>query len=272
MATILSSNRGFTMYGGTASGGARTVTAHLADPARVSPDSAATADLSAAARVASATGQGRGAAGSHGTARASRAAASGTAPASRERVSRREDAAGVAGRVARAGRPSSFMRYASDNAAVRFIYAITTGPQRFAFYLAIVAAIVFSLYFPVRDLYVANRAGSIVSKQEAIRVKYNESIKAEVDSYLSKEGIEDAARKLGMVKPGEQPITVTGDSAQDGTSATGEATSTDVAKEEQAVYDDVPWYYQILDKVFLYNSADSQAVSSTGTSSASAGK
>lgn len=106
---------------------------------------------------------------------------------------------------------SQFMRYANDNRAVQAVYGIITGPYKLLFYGAVALAVVLSIYFPVRDLYIAHRASGILNEQLAIRQKYNDALQKEVDSYLSNEGIEDTARRdFGMVKEGETPINVTG--------------------------------------------------------------
>lgn len=110
-----------------------------------------------------------------------------------------------------AAQQTDFMKYASDNRFIRFFYALTTGPRRFVFYLLVITLVGVGLYLPIRDFYVAYRTQDILEQQVAIRKKYNEALTDEVDSYLSQEGIEDAARKkLGMVMPGEQTITVEG--------------------------------------------------------------
>lgn len=110
-----------------------------------------------------------------------------------------------------AAQQTDFMKYASDNRFIRFFYALTTGPRRFVFYLLVIALVGVGLYLPIRDFYVAYRTQDILEQQVAIRKKYNEALTDEVDSYLPQEGIEDAARKkLGMVMPGEQTITVEG--------------------------------------------------------------
>ena len=50
---------------------------------------------------------------------------------------------------------SDFMRYANDNAVVKAIYDFTHGSLRPLFIGVVVALVLVSLYFPVRDLYVA---------------------------------------------------------------------------------------------------------------------
>lgn len=156
------------------------------------------------------------------------------------------------------------MRYAADNRLVQTLYAFTTGAFRVPFYCVIAVAVVASLYFPVRDLYSAHRTSEILAKQIAIREQYNDSLKKEVDSYLSASGIEQAARKQGMVKEGEKTITVTGDGASDSSSPSETVTSTSVKKAEESVDQGKPWYYDVLDLVFFYNGASGQAVVSSG--------
>ena len=97
-------------------------------------------------------------------------------------------------------RRSNFMRYATDNRVVQTLYAITTGPWRFAFYGAVALAVAVSIYFPARDYYAAYRTGDILSRQLEVREAYNKELEAKVDKLLSTEGIEETARKkLGLV-------------------------------------------------------------------------
>lgn len=133
------------------------------------------------------------------------------------------------------------MRYASDNRVVRALYTITAGPFRLAFYLAVIAVVGVSLYFPVRDLYTAHRTGEILRAQLAIREAYNNKVQSDVDKLLSTEGIEDTARQnLGLVKPGETAINVVGlddaedASAGDAADGSGAAATTDGADAAQA--------------------------------------
>ncbi len=108
-------------------------------------------------------------------------------------------------------RRSNFMRYATDNRVVQTLYAITTGPWRFAFYGAVALAVAVSIYFPARDYYAAYRTGDILSRQLEVREAYNKELEAKVDKLLSTEGIKETARKkLGLVMPGEHAVEVIG--------------------------------------------------------------
>ena len=137
------------------------------------------------------------------------------------------------------------MHYANDNAAVKAIYDFTHGPQRGLFIGIVVALVLVSLYFPVRDLYVAKRSSDILAKQVEIRQQYNDELQKSVDKLLSEEGIKDAATEdLGLVMPGETKIDVLGldddsDSSSSKKSSNAKKAS-EVAKEIEEVGKDAP--------------------------------
>ena len=164
---------------------------------------------------------------------------------------------------------SDFMHYANDNAVVKAIYDFTHGPQRGLFVGIVVALALVSLYFPVRDLYVAKRSSDILAKQVEIRQQYNDELQKSVDKLLSEEGIKDAATEdLGLVMPGETKIDVLGldddsDSSSSKTSSNAKKAS-EVAKEIEEVGKDVPWYIQTLDMLFGFNGVEGQTVVSNG--------
>ena len=164
---------------------------------------------------------------------------------------------------------SDFMHYANDNAVVKAIYDFTHGPQRVLFIGIVVALALVSLYFPVRDLYVAKRSSDILAKQVEIREQYNDELQKSVDKLLSEEGIKDAATEdLGLVMPGETKIDVLGldddsDSSSSKKSSNAKKAS-EVAKEIEEVGKDAPWYIQTLDMLFGFNGVEGQTVVSNG--------
>lgn len=163
---------------------------------------------------------------------------------------------------------SDFMHYANDNAVVKAIYDFTHGPQRGLFVGIVVALALVSLYFPVRDLYVAKRSSDILAKQVEIREQYNDEMKKDTDKWFSEEGIKDSARDLGMVMPGEKRIEVQGldddsDSSSSKKSSNAKKAS-EVAKEIEEVGKDAPWYIQALDILFGFNGVEGQTVVSNG--------
>lgn len=174
----------------------------------------------------------------------------------------------------KSSRPSSrlsgadFMRYANDNAVVKAIYDFTHGSLRLLFIGIVVALALVSLYFPVRDLYVAKRSSDILAKQVEIREQYNDEMKKDTDKWFSEEGIKDSARDLGMVMPGEKRIEVQGlDEDSDSSSSkksSNAKNASEVAKEIEEVGKDAPWYIQALDMLFGFNGVEGQTVASSG--------
>lgn len=164
---------------------------------------------------------------------------------------------------------SDFMHYANDNAVVKAIYDFTHGPQCGLFIGIVVVLVLVSLYFPVRDLYVAKRSSDILAKQVEIRQQYNDELQKSVDKLLSEEGIKDAATEdLGLVMPGETKINVLGldddsDSSSSKKSSNAKKAS-EVAKEIEEVGKDAPWYIQTLDMLFGFNGVEGQTVVSNG--------
>lgn len=174
----------------------------------------------------------------------------------------------------RSSRPSSrlsgsdFMRYANDNAVVKAIYDFTHGSLRPLFIGIVVALALVSLYFPVRDLYVAKRSSDILAKQVEIRQQYNDEMKKDTDKWFSEEGIKDSARDLGMAMPGEKRIEVQGlDEDSDSSSSkksSNAKNASEVAKEIEEVGKDAPWYIKTLDMLFGFNGVEGQTVVSNG--------
>ena len=180
-------------------------------------------------------------------------------------------AAAVAVAPGQSARPrrSNFMRYANDNRVVRAVYEFTHGATKPLFILIVAAAVLVSLYFPIRDLYVAKRTGDILAQQVAIRKEYNDSLQKDVDKLLSEQGIKDTATdKLGLVMPGEKKIDVVG--LDDDTSSSSKKDSaqskksSEVEAAEEKVAEDAPWYVHMLDTVFGFTGVEGQEVTSTG--------
>lgn len=163
---------------------------------------------------------------------------------------------------------SDFMHYANDNAVVKAIYDFTHGSLRPLFIGMVVALVLVSLYFPVRDLYVAKRSSDILAKQVEIRQQYNDEMKKDTDKWFSEEGIKDSARDLGMAMPGEKRIEVQGlDEDSDSSSSkksSNAKNASEVAKEIEEVGKDAPWYIKTLDMLFGFNGVEGQTVASSG--------
>lgn len=164
---------------------------------------------------------------------------------------------------------SDFMHYANDNAVIKAIYDFTHGLQRPLFIGIVVALMLVSLYFPVRDLYVAKRSSDILAKQVEIQQQYKDELQKSVDKELSEEGVKDmASEKLGMVMPGEIRIDVQGLDDDSDSSSSKKSSNTkkaaEVAKEIENVGKDAPWYIQTLDMLFGFKGVEGQTVASNG--------
>lgn len=198
---------------------------------------------------------------------------------------------------------SGFMKYATDNRFVRFVYELTTGPKRVLFYVAVLAFVLIGLYCPARDYYTAYRTRDILEQQLEIREEFKDAQKKAVDALLSEEGVKDDAReKLDMVMPGEKVLNVTGldkdgnpvvknegekpgdpeeekketikgkDAAdkdkgpQMAAPPEGEdpKTATEAEAVERAVFENSPWYFKVLDTIFGFDGKNGMAVVATG--------
>lgn len=119
--------------------------------------------------------------------------------------------------------------------------------------LAVVAAVILSLYGPVRSWYVAQRRTQDLEAQYAQLNSANSVLQGEVSSLQTQEGIEDEARKHGYVEEGETPVTITGEGSEvtedssngsDSTSDTISGTSTATAETDNLT--------KFLDGLFQY--------------------
>ena len=189
----------------------------------------------------------------------------GAAGRPRTRAAHPGDHAGEGASSPRRERSTNFMKYAADSRAVQMLYAFMTGRTKPLFYALVIGAVAVGLYFPVRDCYAAWRTGDILSRQYEVRKAYNDSLQAEVDKYLSQEGIEQSARELGMVLPGETRVEVTGDGSSDASSGDDSSdvpsSSAEAAQAEQAVADEAPWYIKALDALFFFDAGGQSAAS-----------
>ncbi|MDM8300384.1 FtsB family cell division protein [Collinsella tanakaei] len=161
-------------------------------------------------------------------------------------------------------RQTNFMRYAADNRFIQAAYSFMTGSTRPLFIALVALAVGVGLYFPVRDYYIAQRTNEILTRQVALRDSFNEKLGDEVDQDLSLDGIERSARELGMVLPGETSIEVTGGSSSDADEGDDATASSEALRAEQAVAEDIPWYFRVLDAVFFFHGVEGQVMTSAG--------
>jgi cell division protein FtsB len=114
--------------------------------------------------------------------------------------------------------------------------------------IAIAALLVWMLYAPARELYVAHRRlETLQATREALQTE-NDELRGELESLQTREGIENEARARGYVLPGETKVIVEGltDEPVDG----GERAVTDIELDDTRA-----WYTRMLDDMFGYDPA-----------------
>ena len=115
--------------------------------------------------------------------------------------------------------------------------------------MATVLVAVAMLYPPARAYYAAIRINSVLSSQLSDVNASNDSLQSDVSSLMTKEGIEDEARRRGYVSKGDTAVDMSGVSDSGGaTSDQASATSDDTASSAAE-----PWYLSALDALFGYD-------------------
>ncbi len=115
--------------------------------------------------------------------------------------------------------------------------------------MATVLVVVAMLYPPARAYYAAARVNSVLSSQLSDVNASNDSLQSDVSSLMTKEGIEDEARRRGYVSKGDTAVDMSGVSDSGGaTSDQASATSDDTASSAAE-----PWYLSALDAFFGYD-------------------
>lgn len=108
--------------------------------------------------------------------------------------------------------------------------------------LAVVVAVMAAVYGPAQRYYVSVRTTQDLQVKYAALKSQNKDLQSDVDTLMSKEGIEDQARKNGYVYPGEKGVEVKG-LKEDGKDPSAAIT----------YKDDRAWYTKVLDVLFGYD-------------------
>ena len=108
--------------------------------------------------------------------------------------------------------------------------------------LAVVVAVLAAVYGPAQRYYVSVRTTQDLQVKYAALKSQNKDLQSDVDTLMSKEGIEDQARKNGYVYPGEKGVEVKG-LKEDGKDPSAAIT----------YKDDRAWYTKVLDVLFGYD-------------------
>ncbi len=112
--------------------------------------------------------------------------------------------------------------------------------------MATMALLVFMLFTPVRNLYVAHRQLDRLQQTYDALLAENEQIRGELESLQTREGIENEARARGFVEVGETKVVVEGLPEEEPTSLADTIGDVEV-HEERA------WYTVLFDTVFGYD-------------------
>lgn len=117
--------------------------------------------------------------------------------------------------------------------------------------LVAIVALALMLYPPIKALYGASRTSALLSTQLSSVTATNDTLQGEVDNLMTREGIEDEARRRGYVAEGDTPVDMSG--VEDSGGASSDST---VSTDESAPAASDPWYVSALDFIFGYNPAD----------------
>ncbi|MDO5107290.1 MAG: septum formation initiator family protein, partial [Coriobacteriaceae bacterium] len=112
--------------------------------------------------------------------------------------------------------------------------------RRLVIALVVVAAVLIMLYRPTRDLYIAWRTGYVLQERYDALAEENAELSEEVDRLMTREGIEDEARKRGYVMPGETSVKVEG--------LEGEPAE----EPDEGTESELPWFIHVGDFIFFY--------------------
>ena len=131
------------------------------------------------------------------------------------------------------------------------VLAWAMGHRALSIALVVIVALVLMLYPPIKALYGASRTNALLSSQLGSVTATNDTLQGEVDSLMTREGIEDEARRRGYVAEGDTPVDMSG--VEDSGGASSDST---VSTDESAPAASDPWYVSALDFIFGYNPAD----------------
>lgn len=150
-----------------------------------------------------------------------------------------------------AGEDEGGRRAANVASRAQGILAWVMGHRALSIALVAIAALVLMLYPPIKALYGASRTNALLSCQLSSVTATNDALQGEVDNLMTREGIEDEARRRGYVTEGDTPVDMSG--VEDSGGASSDST---VSTDESAPAASDPWYVSALDFIFGYNPAD----------------
>lgn len=173
---------------------------------------------------------------------------------SREATSRGRTVSGRAASEARrraAGEGEDHRRTANVASQAQGVLAWAMEHRALSIAFVAIVALALMLYPPLKALYGASRTNALLSTQLSSVTATNDTLQGEVDNLMTREGIEDEARRRGYVTEGDTPVDMSG--VEDSGGASSDST---VSTDESASTASDPWYVSALDFIFGYNPAD----------------
>lgn len=116
--------------------------------------------------------------------------------------------------------------------------------------VGVVVVVLGALYSPAKALYGARRTNAVLAQRLDAATSSAQTLQSEVDSLMTREGIEDEARRRGYVQEGDTAVDM------DGVTDSGSATTDEsVTNDTSATTDEepTPWYTSVLDFIFGYD-------------------
>ena len=174
----------------------------------------------------------------------------GTKDAAEPRTSKgRGSSAASAGEGRSAGASAKDRAASAAGAGAQGVLAWFVDHKRLSIALGVILALAIVVYPPVCSLYSAARSNAILSAKLSEATTTADTLQSEVDSLMTREGIEDEARRRGYVSEGETAVDMSG--VEDSGSASSDSTVT----ESTGGSEEDPWYIQALDFVFRYDAS-----------------
>uniref|UniRef100_UPI0025DFA332 hypothetical protein n=1 Tax=uncultured Parolsenella sp. TaxID=2083008 RepID=UPI0025DFA332 len=116
--------------------------------------------------------------------------------------------------------------------------------------VGVIVVVLGALYSPAKALYGARRTNAVLAQRLDAATSSAQTLQSEVDSLMTREGIEDEARRRGYVQEGDTAVDM------DGVTDSGSATTDEsVTNDTSATTDEepTPWYTSVLDFIFGYD-------------------
>ena len=179
-----------------------------------------------------------------------RGGASGTSERPRTRASQRVASRETSGRSRTRGRATS-ENTSKKTSAAQGIRGWVGSHMLVCIVAGVIVLALAMLYSPAKALYGARRTNAILSERLDAATSSAQTLQSEVDSLMTREGIEDEARRRGYVEEGDTAVDM--DGVTDSGSATTDESVTNADSSSSSDEEQTPWYTSVLDFIFGYD-------------------